>query len=573
MTKKISIAFALIWFIFGITKVNALTQQENIKIQKNEIIDFKGIIETKINGQWEEFHINQYEAADMVIYEIGNNSAGANILTIGQKQETDSANTVNSKLVRILRYGYGYGDEKGFELTQDELYLATNMAINCMKKQYLEGTVGNYYRAKSGLDANKKEKISHIIEVANRLLSIGYSGEEMPKERIEVLEKGEFSRDKQKENFYSQTYEVRTKGVDLEEFAIDYSSDSPIHYYIGDENGEEMSRFVAPERNFKIMIPEEEAEEICELKVGINVTYQADRLFSATGNGKQYLVYGKARERKTVETSYDNKYSTLTINLVDEDTGEKLYGSIIEAKYTRITFVKENQRLEEKFGKEVIPIRIVWLPGDYIIPETDYMVELGYKEERTETIKVTHYKGKLLVKTNVSGASYRLYNANHEYQEYITDDVGDIYIENLRTGTYTLKQIEVPIGYEIAEEVEFRVTSYEPTVIKVENKKKEILSSGNVTQRPTGIPPKKEEDKPIENQEGMKEEKPDISDNNQELLEKLKNQQEIQVKEAENLKIARLPKTGTDYFFIKLFFSNFTIVMIITILIRKKKTD
>lgn len=75
----------------------------------------------------------------------------------------------------------------------------------------------------------------------------------------------------------------------------------------------------------------------------------------------------------------------------------------------------------------------------------------------------------------------------------------------------------------------------------------------------------KEDEKPIEEVPKKEEiQKKPIEENSKENIGK-----ENLVKSSQ-IEIAKLPKTGNDYFFIKLLFSNFTIAIIITILIRKK---
>ena len=341
-------------------------------------------------------------------------------------------------------------------------------------------------------------------------------------------------------------------------------------------------------------------------------------------------------EEKRLFAELHNRNSTLALNFIDEETEENIYGIKVEVD-EQLNFIDPYQNIvKTDIPESMVHVKVISLPKDYEIENEDYDIRIVYNENHVETIKLKHKKGKVEVTTNAGDAEYEIYDAeSNKIIPYVIQDDGNIYIAQINTGEYRLKQINVNSKYELAKDIEFTIEHNETTRIMVHNELKESeedernKENDQLEQEDKDTNPKENENKENtqkeveeeksndkveenktqskdegknkdeikdnknEEQEGKEneidkeEQKPNLDEDNKddikEIEEKLeekpketdnngiKIQEEIKNEETKEEDIEKLPRTGNDYFIIKIIFTNL-ILFTFCILILKKQT-
>ncbi|MEH7150121.1 SpaA isopeptide-forming pilin-related protein [Bacillus thuringiensis] len=108
------------------------------------------------------------------------------------------------------------------------------------------------------------------------------------------------------------------------------------------------------------------------------------------------------------------------------------------------------------------------------------LVKLGAEETTTYTLKNEKFVGKVVLtktdahnKEKLKNAVFSLLDQNHnvipEHKELITNDKGQITVDNLKPGTYYLKEIKAPEHYQLDDRlIEFKIEEDQTTVINKE---------------------------------------------------------------------------------------------------------
>jgi len=254
-------------------------------------------------------------------------------------------------------------------------------------------------------------------------------------------------------------------------------------------------------------------------------------------------------------------------------------------------------------------IRIREVPREYLLEKEEFIKEIGYKEDAEYTIKLKHKKGSIRIE-NIPGSIFGVYNLQDNIiGKYATNENGTIDIKDINIGNYVLKQEKAPDGYDKMDDIKFTVEENKKTQIgilnnkdnkpeekpkdEVENNKPEEKPKDEVENNKPGEKPKDE----VENNKPGEEPKDDVEDNKPE--EKPKNdvkenelignldkdqQDDNNVKEVEKEKkeileirqsMKKLPRTGNDYFELKVIILNSIVFMILMLIlcleIRRKK--
>ncbi len=294
------------------------------------------------------------------------------------------------------------------------------------------------------------------------------------------------------------------------------------------------------------------------------------------GNNK-YIIYSKTTKTESTSIYYTNFGASLSINLVDEDTGEKVYGGIIRISGREYVIDEENKMIFKDIGKEYIYVNFINIPEDYLYPDDEYRIIVPYREDYIENIKLTHKKGEISIKTNIANATYEIYSLEGKLlYTYKTNAKGEFYTDKINTGKYILKQKDTLNGYEKVDDTQFEIGYEEKTSIVLNHGKKEPskeinVEDGTQNKLPNADDKKDEnqnENEPKEeNQTNIKGEWQDEVNNNVENTEKVSSQTGKYTQE-----ISRLPRTGNDYFYTKLILSNIILFIILVMFIQKKQT-
>ena len=162
----------------------------------------------------------------------------------------------------------------------------------------------------------------------------------------------------------------------------------------------------------------------------------------------------------TTATFYHTGKSALVIRLTDAISAEPLAGGIFRVTNARGDVIM-NDALTDKDGQITIPImeagkytvNQIKAPEGYSIDANPVTVEV--RDEQTAYANVTNHKNQGLTievvdteGNHLDGAKFDIYNDKNIIVETVSvDKTGIAFIDNLKAGTYTVKETTVPHGW------------------------------------------------------------------------------------------------------------------------------
>ena len=391
----------------------------------------------------------------------------------------------DNRVWRVYRHGYPYvsASDLGVE-TEDDAYLATKQAAYWIIRGYSLEDIHTYFRpGETSINGQNLEDIQRrgkkVIDAIYHLVNLGYNGTETQAYNglIKVNKNGEFTQDNNQE-YYSQKYSV-TSSTSMSGYTVKSITDLPSGSYIADLNGNEKAVFSSGEK-FKVMIPKKSINENVSGKIEIE------------GKCQNYPVYyGKSRDNNTQSyavtvDSYSNIIETTNLDInayksnikltkIDKETKEKLSGVKFNFKYENgsnigdYTTDKKGEIYIKNLKQGTVIATEVETKNEYILDKKENKINLQYNDTTEVTIENEHKKGNLKVlkvdkdnnNTTLENVEFDLYSEEFKrvIGTYHTDKNGEIYVENLRTGSYKLIERNTNKWYNL---------NLEPTNTKVE---------------------------------------------------------------------------------------------------------
>lgn len=348
----------------------------------------------------------------------------------------------DDRIWRVITNGYPY---KNLGLNADDSFVATKQAVYSIIHNR---DVRSYYRG--GDERGRK-----IVDKIEELVNIGRNGTATQKNaQISVTKVGDFT--KANNNYYAQEYKVLSN-IEIGKYTITDIIDFPNGSYIADTNGKARATFSSGE-HFKIYIPTKEIKSNFEGTISIQSKCKTYPVFygkSSNSNYQDYAVcydtYGDSQG--TGKFSTDIYKSTIKINKIDQQTKEKIEGVTFNAKY------KDNNEnigdfKTDKNGNITIsklrPGTIILTEKSttkhYILNTKEIEVAVEFGETKEIQIENEHKTGNLKLykidkdnqKIGLGNIEFDLFSEeqNKVIGTYRTNENGEIYIENLRTGDY-----------------------------------------------------------------------------------------------------------------------------------------
>lgn len=563
MTKKGMAIFIFLLLILGTAKVHAVDIMQEINTNE-ELLD--KLIEVNKQGSWEELEVYKRTMSEGIIYKVGEDTDNSNkIMT--RKEKSDS------RLFRIIK-------EKSPENVgldnQKDLYMAKEIALTCVYNNYQINQIDEHYRVMQGLDEKLKQRAEKVISAVKELLNIGYNGTETRKESTIVCPAGDFSKDEKDSRYFSVVCGVEIAGIRNASYKVSPRKEGDIEYFTANiETGEAQEEFSGDELKFKIMVPKEELEKPFVMDIRVKINYQADVMYEATGKGAKYLTYTVSNRINYMGTTLSSKRSNLSIGIRDKENGNTIIGSVVEINNVQYTIDRYKKEILRGIDVGELNAKFISVPDDYILPKEDVKIKIGYKENHVENIGIIHKKGNIRVNGNTEKASYDLFDKNRTcIGSYIAEN-GVLDISDVNTGAYYLVQTNVPNGWKLAEKQELEVKYGETTTLEVVNEKIEELDKPE-EEKPINAN-KPEEESQAKPNKPYEEELPTESgnQNEEEIPVKLDElQKEKTLAEAEKInkeeKMTVLPRTGNDYFILKVLLLDLNIFIIFLIIILQK---
>ncbi len=298
-------------------------------------------------------------------------------------------------------------------------------------------------------------------------------------------------------NSYSQIYNIshnnNIKNIMLSTMGIDNVKITDINNNVIDN--------INNVNKFKVLIPRASVTENKELLLNFRVeSQQTSVMFGATKLGGRQNV-GLLLDPvniKSIQDKFTVNYITSKIDIkkVDKDTGVGIKGvtfrfetldgvNLGEYKTDDNGVIELDAQKDLKVLKEQqIKVTEIAVPDNYTIDEENNskIVDIVWGKNISLEFKNEHKKGNIKVykvdkdnnKIVLGNVEFQLYS--HEFQKtigtYYTDVNGELYIENLRIGDYSLIETKTNQWYNLAEDVQVEVEWNLTSELKIENELK-----------------------------------------------------------------------------------------------------
>ena len=376
----------------------------------------------------------------------------------------------------------------------DDFYSATKIALH----SYKEGVApkDKYILGNRSVDGNTVETIQRrgrkVLDIAQTLYEYGINGKEVYESpSVNVNTNGE----NKIENingveYYTQNYKV-TANKTLNSYKVsieNFVSGTKIL----DSSNKEKSSFT--NNTFKIAIPTKNIKEningkinIIDAQVKTCPVYYAQ---SSVPSAQSYVTYTSSYELASNHTNLNisSNNANLKITKIDSKTKKPLPNvtfKLTDEKGANLGEYTTNQNgvIEIKNMKPgTVTIKEIKVDDKYVLNPTENKLTLEWGKTSTITIENDKKQGKINVrktdlennKIRLEGVEFELYNDKNELiKKLVTDKNGEIKVDNLDIGNYTLKEVKTNEKYILNDEkIELKVEWNKETVLEVKNARK-----------------------------------------------------------------------------------------------------
>lgn len=476
MTRKVFLVFIAILFILGGTKVKAIIEEStNIKVYTSELD--KLIMTT--NGKYVK--PIKYSTSDADVF-IKDGQVDGEIeikerITVSTEDKFE-----DQRIIRIFRNGYvsdrTYTDEKD----NDDWYMATKIAMDCVMASSSVDSVDKFYKVAEGLNEDDEKRAQEILKRARNLVKIGLNNvDEKYETSIDIVKLGEYEKDEKQSGYYSQKFEVKGTEAGVTHLGVADKSVGDVDYEftIGDQG--KLDGYLRSGSILKVKINEKDYEKKFSMNAKIKVQYNTRKLMRGTDGNNTYIMYGNVKEIEQKPFEFSNMQSTLAVNFVNKETGQKVLGGSIKVdnKIYQLDETKRDNIILDNLAKGELKFEILNTPNNYRLADSnrnEYIVNIEINKPHVQNIEVIFEK-----KSNSIGGA-------------------------------------------------------------IDDKKDETLKNNN----------KNDENKNINKEESSEDTKNIVQKNNDDKVNK------------EKLKV--LPRTGNDYFGVKVFFVDLVLIIVFMIL-------
>ncbi|MCI8345244.1 MAG: Cys-Gln thioester bond-forming surface protein [Clostridia bacterium] len=396
---------------------------------------------------------------------------------------------------RILSKGYMGSKWTDWNIeNDDDFYSATKIALH----SYKEGVApkDKYILGNRSVDGNTVETIQRrgrkALDIAQTLYEYGINGKEVYESpSVNVNTNGE----KKIENingveYYTQNYKV-TANKTLNSYKVsieNFVSGTKIL----DSSNTEKSNFT--NNTFKIAIPTKNIKEningkinIIDAQVKTCPIYYAQ---SSVPSAQSYVTYTSSYELASTHTNLNisSNNANLKITKIDSKTKKPLPNvtfKLTDEKGANLGEYTTNQNgiIEVKNMKPgTVTIKEIKVDNKYVLNPTENKLTLEWGKTSNITIENDKKQGKINVlktdlennKITLEGVEFELYNDKNELiKKLVTDKNGEIKVDNLDIGNYTLKEVKTNEKYILNDEkIELKVEWNKETVLEVKNARK-----------------------------------------------------------------------------------------------------
>ena len=404
---------------------------------------------------------------------------------VGTEGTPDYSVNINSiiedeRLWRTVINGYPYQTPASMGVENEyDAFVATKQAIYSV----IYGTdVESFYRGGDSRGVAIKNAIVKLVDIGRNGTQTRYNTD------VEVNKTGGFYEDGE---YYSQNYNVNAP-VEISQYTVINTAGMPDGAKITDLSGNEKTTFGGNE-TFKVMIPKSQLTKDINVTVSVKAKCKVYPVFygETTIPGTQnYLVtydpFGDVAGRANMNVATNT--GKIEIVKTDDETFKPIEGVTFGlykkdgTEVARATTDSEGIAVFQGLYQNDYVLKELETNKDYVLSKVEFDVNVEYNKTTRTEIENEHKKGNLKIykvdkdnhKIALGNVSFDLYSKEFEkvIGTYATNVDGEIYIENLRTGDYSLIEKNTGKWYNLAEDTEIKVEWNETTETTIENELK-----------------------------------------------------------------------------------------------------
>lgn len=383
---------------------------------------------------------------------------------------------------RVIVNGFPYKtpSQLGVENEYDA-FVVTKEAIYCVQHNF--NTTERYLQNQP--DSRGQKMLNAIV----KLVDIGRNGTQTPyTDGVTADKVGDLKADG---NYYSQEFKINC-GVTTSQFTITKTENLPTGAKITNMSDKETTTFTGNE-HFKIKIPKAEMNKDLNFNLSLKAKAETFPVFygkTRIPKSQNYAVTYEKFEDIYGSVNFTAKLNTgkIQIHKIDNETLASIEGVTFQLLRSDGTVIanattdKNGNATFSKLYQENYIIKEISTNDNYILNNENFDVTVTYNNTTSIEVKNEHKKGNLKVfkvdkdnnKIAIGNVEFDLYSKELDkvISTHHTDINGEILIENLRTGEYSLIEKSTNKWYNLAEDTEVKVEWNTTTNTIIENELK-----------------------------------------------------------------------------------------------------
>ena len=369
------------------------------------------------------------------------------------------------RLWRVAINGFPYKSAAELGVYNDyDAYLTTKQAVYSI---LYNNDVDNYYRG-----GNERGEKMH--EALKKMVYEGRYGTYTPQSaNVTVNKTGNL---KDEGDYYSQEYTVSSR-VEMSQYTITNIINCPTGAYVSDMSNNAKTTFNGGE-HFKLRIPKSSMGADIDVKINAQARCKTYPVFfgrTYTAGTQNYLVtsdpYGDEAGQGTLNVKTNN--CRIVVNKTDRDTNAPVPNTTFQLLTTDgrvVANATTNSKGIAEFNglyQNTYILKEISSNEKYILEANEQRVTLNYGETKTYNITNKHKEGNLKItkvdKDNhnvaIGGVVFDLFSKeyNRVIGTYTTNVNGEITVNNLRIGDYSLIEKSTNKWYNLADNTDVKV--------------------------------------------------------------------------------------------------------------------
>ena len=466
----------------ALNKVNLYVKEES----KGQLLTWKGVIDARNFAP----DVIVYKAEDGKEYPAfcanPNKGGVENFAAKNYDVDVDQLDT-NPHVWGAITNGYPYKTPAELGVKNEyEAYYITKMAVWAIVHD-------NYWKANGSQN-------NHVEKAMKALVAKGRANTAVYPTWLAVNPKSTtVSVDEKDSNYISQTYTLKSN-VDIKSYRVVIDGNVPAGAKVTDVSNKEKTEFFGSELTFKVLIPKDSPKGEFRVLVKSKLenksvlfgvahdekkqNYYVSPLPSYNGDSWAQLAY--APEGGDVPDTPETPTTDVQILKVKKGTTEGLAGAVFKVEVDGktighyVTDKKGEIKIEKVSGTLSVTEEVP--PKGYVLDENNHKdVEIRNNDEPTVITFANEEQAQLeVVKIDadtgdkLEGAVIRVaYDGGNDFWDLHTNASGKASLSNLKSGTYSVKEISAPAGYLLNDTVQtVKLEAGKTASVTLKNKEK-----------------------------------------------------------------------------------------------------